>query len=360
MRAAILESAPGELVIDDVSVGDVGPREVRVRTVAAGLCHSDLHFMQAIYPYPLPAVMGHESAGVVEEVGDQVTAFAPGDHVISCVSGFCGTCKYCLTGRPFICDKVGLGRPQGSAPRLSRNGEALVPYFDLASFAEELLVHENYLVKIHPDMPLDTAALVGCGVQTGVGAVLNTAKVQPGDTVAVVGCGGIGLNAIQGAAIAGASRVIAVDRLASKLELARTFGATDVVDASSVDDTVAAVQELTGGGVDHAIEAIGLKVTAEQAFAMVGKGGTATLIGMVPFGQKLEIEPTALLGGKRLQGSNMGSNRFRVDMPQYVEWYLDGKLKLDELVSGTMPLDQINEGFAKLAGGEVARQLVLF
>jgi S-(hydroxymethyl)glutathione dehydrogenase/alcohol dehydrogenase len=359
MRAAILESAPGELVIDDVSVGDVGPREVRVRTVAAGLCHSDLHFIQALYPYPLPAVLGHESAGVVEEVGDQVTAFAPGDHVVSCVSGFCGTCKYCLTGRPFICDKVGLNRPPGSAPRLSRHGEALFPFFDLASFAEELLVHENYLVRINPDMPLDKAALIGCGVQTGVGAVLNTAAVKPGDTVAVIGCGGIGLNAVQGASIAGASRVIAVDRLASKLELAKTFGATDVVDASS-GDAVAAVQELTGGGVDHAIEAIGLKATAEQAFAMVGKGGTATIIGMVPIGQKLEIEPTALLSGKRLQGSNMGSNRFRIDMPQYVEWYLDGKLKLDELVSGTMPLDRINDGFATLAGGEVARQLVVF
>jgi len=178
--------------------------------------------------------------------------------------------------------------------------------------------------------------------------------------VAVLGCGGIGLNAIQAASLLGASRVIAVDRLASKLDLAKAFGATDVVDASSVDDPVLAVQELTGGGVDHAIEAIGLKVTAEQAFAMVGKGGTATLIGMVPFGQKLEIDPTALLGGKRLQGSNMGSNRFRVDMPQYVDWYLAGRLKLDELVSGTMPLEQINQGFAALATGEVARQLITF
>lgn len=359
MRAAILESAPGELVIDEVQVGAVGPHEVLVRTVAAGLCHSDLHFIQGLYPYLLPAVLGHESAGVVEAVGDQVNGLAAGDHVISCVSAFCGSCRYCLTGRPYLCDKVGLNRAPGAPPRLSRKGEAVTPFFDLASFAELLLVHEHLLVKITPDMPLDKAALIGCGVTTGVGAVLNTAAVRPGETVAVLGCGGIGLNAIQAAAIVGAARVIAVDRLASKLELAKTFGATDVVDASATDP-VLAVQELTAGGVDHAFEAIGLKVTAEQAFAMVGKGGTATLIGMVPFGQRIEIDPTALLGGKRLQGSNMGSNRFRIDMPQYVDWYLSGRLKLDELVSATMPLDRINEGFAALATGTVARQLITF
>jgi len=359
MRAAILEAAPGELVIDEVSVGEVGPREVLVRTTAAGLCHSDLHFMQALYPYPLPAVLGHESAGVVEAVGDQVTDLAPGDHVVSCVSAFCGSCRYCLTGRPYLCDKVGLTRRPDQPPRLSRRGDRLFPFFDLASFAEALLVHEHLLVKIRPDMPLDKAALIGCGVQTGVGAVINTAGVRPGETVAVIGCGGIGLNAVQAAAIVGAGRIIAVDRLASKLDLARTFGATDVIDASS-DNPVAAVQELTGGGVDHSFEAIGLKVTAEQAFAMLGKGGTATVIGMVPVGQKLEIDATHLISGKRLQGSNMGSNRFRLDMPQYVDWYLAGKLKLDELVSATMPLEKINDGFATLASGEVARQLVLF
>jgi S-(hydroxymethyl)glutathione dehydrogenase/alcohol dehydrogenase len=359
MLAAILEAAPGELVIDEVSVGKVGPREVLVRTAAAGLCHSDLHFMQGLYPYPLPAVLGHESAGVVEAVGEQVTDLAPGDHVISCVSAFCGACRYCLTGRPYICDKVGLTRSAGEPPRLSRDGKGLFPFFDLASFAEMLLVHEHLLVKIRPDMPLDKAALIGCGVTTGVGAVLNTAGVQPGETVAVIGCGGIGLNAIQAAALVGAGRVIAVDRLAWKLDLARDFGATDVVDASD-NDPVVAVRELTAGGVDHAFEAIGLKVTAEQAFAMLGKGGTATVIGMVPIGQPLEIDATQLISGKRLQGSNMGSNRFRVDMPQYVDWYLSGKLKLDELVSATMPLEKINDGFAALAGGEVARQLILF
>jgi S-(hydroxymethyl)glutathione dehydrogenase/alcohol dehydrogenase len=253
-----------------------------------------------------------------------------------------------------------MNRGPDAAPRLSRRGERLAPFFDVASFAEELLVHEHYLVKIRPDMPLEKAALLGCGVTTGLGAVLNTAQVRSGETVAVIGCGGIGLNAIQGAALAGAGRVIAVDRLPTKLAMAQEFGATDLVDASA-GDPVAAVFELTAGeGVDHAIEAIGLKTTAEQAFAMTGRGGTATVIGMVPVGQALEIDATQLLGGKRLQGSNMGSNRFRIDIPRYVDWYLAGRLELDALVSATLPLDRINEGFTTLAGGEVARQLILF
>src|SRR5580704_11018901 len=347
MQAAILDSAPGELVIDEVQVDAIGPHEVLVHTVAAGICHSDLHFMQGLYPYPLPAVLGHESAGIVEAVGDQVTDFTAGDHVISCVSGFCGACRYCLSGRPFLCDRVGLARSPGGSPRLSRGGASLFQFFDLASFAEQLLVHEHMLVKIRPDMPLDKAALIGCGVTTGVGAVLNTAKVRPGDVVAVIGCGGIGLNAIQAAAIVGAGRIIAVDRIASKRDLALDFGATDVVDASG-GDPVGAVLELTGGGVDHAFEAIGLVTTAQQAFNMLAKGGTATIIGMIPLGERIEIDGFQFLLEKRLQGSNMGSNRFRIDMPQYIEWYLAGKLKLDELVSATMPLAKINDAFTAL------------
>jgi S-(hydroxymethyl)glutathione dehydrogenase/alcohol dehydrogenase len=229
----------------------------------------------------------------------------------------------------------------------------------LSSFAEQLLVHEHMLVKIRPDMPLDKAALIGCGVTTGVGAVMNTAKVRPGETVAVIGCGGIGLNAVQGAAISGAGRVIAIDPVASKRQLALTFGATDVVDASA-GDAVLAVLELTGGGVDHAFEAIGLAATAQQAFNMLDKGGTATVIGMIPLGQHVELDGFQFLMEKKIQGSNMGSNRFRIDMPQYIEWYLAGKLKLDELVSGVMPIEQINDGFTALKGGEVARQLVIF
>jgi S-(hydroxymethyl)glutathione dehydrogenase/alcohol dehydrogenase len=359
VRAAVLETVPGELVVDEVQIGSVGPRDVLVRTVAAGICHSDLHFMEGKYPCPVPAVLGHESAGVVEEVGSEVRYLQPGDHVISCISGFCGTCSYCLSGRPNLCDKEGMAPHPDGPPRLRRGDQPVSQFFDLSSFAEQLLVHENMLVKIRPDMPLDKAALIGCGVTTGVGAVMNTAHVRPGETVAVIGAGGIGLNAIQAAAIVGAGRVIAIDRLPTKLAMAKDFGATDVVDASAVDP-VLAVAELTGGGVDHAFEAIGLKATAEQAFGMLRKGGTATVIGMIPFGERVEIDGFQLLLEKKLQGSNMGSNRFRLDMPQYIEWYLAGKLKLDELVSGTMPLEKINDGFAALKGGEVARQLVTF
>ncbi|MFN8025447.1 MAG: Zn-dependent alcohol dehydrogenase [Acidimicrobiia bacterium] len=358
-RAAILETSPGDLVIDDIEVADVGPREVLVRTSAAGLCHSDLHFMQGLYPYMLPMVAGHEAAGVVEAIGSEVTGFRVGDHVVSCVSGFCGACRWCLTGRSYLCDRVGLTRGEGETPSLSRNGTPLTPFSNLGCFAELMLLHEHFLVKVTDDIPIEKAALIGCGVTTGVGAVINTAAVRAGDTVAVLGCGGIGLNAIQAARLVGASRIIAVDRLDSKLEMAKAFGATDVVNAAN-DDAVTAVMELTGGGVDHAIEAIGLKATAEQAFQMLGKDGTATVIGMVPFGQKIELDATQLLGGRHIQGSNMGSNRFRLDIPRYVDWYLDGRLDLDSLVSATMPLDEINAGFATLSGGEVARQLVTF
>ena len=358
MKAAILEQIPGDLVVDEVQIGSPGAHEVLVRTVAAGLCHSDLHFIEGKYPAPVPTVLGHESAGIVEAVGEQVTYLQPGDHVISCISGFCGACHYCLSGRPNLCDKVGLAADPARPPRLRRGDEPIYQFFDLSSFAEQLLVHENMLVKIRPDMPLDKAALIGCGVTTGVGAVINTAQVRAGDDVVVIGCGGIGLNAIQAAALVGAGRVIAVDRLASKLDLAKTFGATDVVDASAVDP-VLAVFELTGG-VDHAFEAIGLAVTAQQAFAMLRPGGTATVIGMIPLGERIEVDGFQFLMEKRIQGSNMGSNRFRVDMPKYVEWYLAGKLKLDELVSDTMPLETINDGFAALKAGEVARQLVTF
>jgi len=358
MKAAVLEHIPGELVIDDVQIASVGPHEVLIQTAAAGLCHSDLHFIEGKSPHPTPTVLGHESAGIVEAVGAEVSYVKPGDHVITCISGFCGACRYCLSGRPNLCDRVGLAADPNT-PRLRRGDQTVFQFADLSSFAEQLLVHEHMLVKIRNEMPLDKAALIGCGVTTGVGAVINTARVRPGDVVAVIGCGGIGLNAIQAAALVGAGRIIAIDRIASKLDLARRFGATDVVDASATD-AVGAVLELTGGGVDHSFEAIGLSATAQQAFNMLRKGGTATVIGMIPLGEKIEVDGFQFLMEKRLQGSNMGSNHFRTDMPQYIEWYLAGKLKLDELVSATMPLEKINDGFETLKNGEVARQLITF
>ncbi len=360
MKAAVLRGIQKPLEIEDVDIASPGPREVVVRTAAAGVCHSDLHFYTGAYMWPMPAVLGHESAGIVEEVGSGVRYVKPGDHVITCLSVFCGHCKYCLGGRPSLCSKTETRRGQDEPPRLSQKGEVMHQFMDLSSYAEQLLVHENAIVKIRDDMPLDKAALIGCGVTTGLGAVFNTAKVPAGATVAVIGCGGVGLSAIQGAAIAGAGRIIAIDMIPSKLELAKQLGATDGVDASA-GDPVEQVKELTGGaGVEYSFEAIGLKKAAEQAYAMLEIGGTATVIGMIPLGQTVEIQGIDLLFEKTLQGSNMGSNRFRVDMPRYIDLYLDGRLKLDEMVSRELKLEDVNDAFAALEKGEVARQVIRF
>ena len=359
MKAAVLRSIPGNLEVEDISIDKPGPHEVLLRTSAAGVCHSDMHFAEGKYPYPTPCVLGHESAGVVEAVGDQVTYVQPGDHVITCLSVFCGHCEACLSGRPSICESKEIQRAPDEPQRLSKDGEPVWQFLSMSSFAEQMLVHENGLVKVTKDMPLDRAALIGCGVTTGLGAVFRTARVEPGETVAVIGCGGIGLNCVQGAAIAGAGRVIAVDRIESKLKMAEQFGATDLVDATK-GDPVAQVKDLTGGGVHHAFEAIGLKETAEQSFKMLKRGGTATLIGMIPVGTAIELHGPDFLNEKKVQGSNMGSNRFRIDMPRYVDMYLAGKLKLDELVSARIGLEDINEAFEKLRAGELARSVVIF
>jgi len=359
MKAAVLREINKPLVIEDIQHGKPGPREVLVRTVAAGVCHSDLHFQNGSYPYPLPAVLGHESAGVVEAVGSDVTYVKPGDHVITCLSAFCGHCEHCLTGHMSLCQEPELQRAPGQPSRLEKGGENIWQFLNLSSFAEYMLVHEHAIAKIRPDMPLDRAALIGCGVTTGVGAVIHTAKVEPGSTVAVIGCGGVGLSAINGAAIAGAARIIAVDMVPSKLELARKFGATDVVNAKEVD-AVGTVVEMTQGGVHYSFEAIGLKVTAEQSFKMLRRGGTATIIGMIPVGTNIELHGPEFLMERKIQGSNMGSNRFRVDMPRFVEFYLQGRLHLDDLISRRIRLEDVNDGMDALKTGEVARSVIMF
>ena len=359
MKAAVLREINKPLQIEDVQHGDPGPREVLVRTVAAGVCHSDLHFQNGSYPYPLPAVLGHESAGIVEAVGSDVTYVKPGDHVITCLSAFCGHCEYCLTGHMSLCQEPELQRSETQPPRLAKGDEGIAQFLNLSSFAEYMLVHEHAIAKIREDMPMDRAALIGCGVTTGVGAVIHTARVEPGSTVAVIGCGGVGLSAINGAAIAGAARIIAVDMVPSKLELARKFGATDVVNAKE-NDPVEAVRELTGGGVHYSFEAIGLKATAEQSFKMLARGGTATIIGMIPVGTHIELHGPEFLMERKLQGSNMGSNRFRVDMPRFVELYLQGRLHLDDLISRRIKLEDVNDGLEALKTAEVARSVIMF
>jgi len=359
MKAAVLREVNRPMDVEDVQVSKPGPREVLIRTAAAGVCHSDMHFYNGTYPGRLPLILGHESAGVVEQVGSDVHYVKPGDHVITCLSVFCGHCEQCLTGHMSLCQEPEVRRSSAEAPRLSKDGSALNQFANLSSFAEQMLVHEHAIAKIRPDMPLDRAALIGCGVTTGVGAVIHTAKVEPGSMVAVIGCGGVGLSCINGAAIAGAGRVIAVDMVPSKLELARKFGATDVVNAKD-KNAVGEVLEMTGGGVHYAFEAIGLKATAEQAFGMLRRGGTATIIGMIPPGTMVQIHGPEFLWEKKLQGSMMGSNRFRVDMPRFVDFYLAGKLHLDDMISRRISLSDVNAGLAALETGEVARSVIMF
>lgn len=360
MKAAVLFEVNKPLMIEDISVPNPGPREVLIRTKIAGLCHSDLHFMEGLYPHPLPAVLGHESAGVVEKVGSDVTYVKPGDHVVTCLSVFCGTCDNCTTGRTVLCTDTTVKMLPGASNRLQwSRTEKLNQFLNLSSFAEQMLVHENAIVKIRKDMPLELAALIGCGVITGYGAVVNTAKVTAGETVAVVGCGGVGMAAINGAAIAGAGRIIAIDTNPAKLQLATKLGATDIVDPAR-GDVVQQVRELTGGGVQHSFEVLGRKETAEQCFAMLAPGGTATIVGMIPFGQKIELHGFDFLRERRIQGSSMGSNHFRVDMPRLVEFYLRGRLHLEDWISAKLKLSEINEGFANMKAGKTLRSVIMF
>jgi S-(hydroxymethyl)glutathione dehydrogenase / alcohol dehydrogenase len=359
MKAAVLREVGKPLQIEDVQINKPGPHEVLIRTVAAGLCHSDLHFMEGSYPHPLPAVLGHESAGIVGQVGSEVRTVKVGDHVITCLSAYCGHCESCLTGHLSLCVSPDTKRGADEEPRLTTAAGPMIQFLNLSSFAEYMLIHEHACVAIRKDMPLDRAALIGCSVMTGVGAAMHTSSVRPGETVAVIGCGGVGLSAINGAAIAGAGRIIAIDTVAAKGNLAMEFGATDFIDASQTD-AVKEVLEMTKGGVHHAFEAIGLSKTAEQAFNMLRRGGTANIIGMIPVGQSITLMGAAFLGEKKLQGSMMGSNRFPIDMPRLVDFYMNGKLKLDQMISQRIKLEQVNEGFADMKRGELARSVIMF
>ncbi len=359
MKAAVLREVGRPLEIEDVQISKPGPHEVLIRTVAAGVCHSDLHFVEGSYPFAMPVVLGHESAGIVEQVGSEVRTVKVGDHVITCLSAFCGHCDQCLTGHMSLCISPETKRDEGTEPRLSQAGGTMNQFLNLSSFAEYMLIHEHACVSIRKDMPLDRAALIGCGVTTGVGAVIHTSNVRPGETVAVIGLGGVGLAAINGAAIAGAGRIIAIDTVPEKLEMAKHFGATDVINANDGDPAKQVIQ-MTSGGVHHSFEAVGLKVTAEQSFRMIRRGGTANIIGMIPVGVSIELRGVDFLGEKRIQGSQMGSNRFPVDMPRFVDFYMAGKLKLDDMVSRRIKLSQINEAFAEMKTGKVARSVIVF
>ncbi len=361
MRAAILETAPGEVIVDDVTIDKPAPDEVLIQTSACGLCHSDLHVIEGTLPQPLPTVLGHEAAGIVQAVGSNVTELSVGDRVVSCLSTFCGTCRECMVGNTWLCEmRSRMRRDEPGNTRLERHDAPVTQLGGLGGFAEEMLVHRNSVVTVPDEIPLDRAALLGCAVITGVGSVVNGAKVEPGSTVAVIGVGGIGSSIVQGALLAGADRIIAVDLHPEKLELAKVFGATDVVNAGD-GDPVAAVKELTKGGVDYAFEAIGLTATALQAFQMIRPGRTAYLVGVPPIDSTIELPGAIMtLQGRGLQGLFMGSNRFKRDIPLLANLYLQGRLKLDELVAARITLDDVNEGYATMSKGTEARSVVVF
>jgi S-(hydroxymethyl)glutathione dehydrogenase/alcohol dehydrogenase len=358
MKAAVLYAPNQPLVIEDIEVDEPQASEVLIKTSATGVCHSDLHFMEGKWMYPMPVVLGHESAGIVEKVGPGVTNVKAGDRVVVAFVQSCGQCDRCTTGRPVLCTN---SQSLNRIGRIKLNGNPMMQFAGMSAFAEYQLVSARACVKVPDGVPLEAAALVGCSVMTGVGAVTNTVKLQVGQTVAVIGCGGVGLNIIQGAKLAGASRIIAVDMLESKLAAAKEFGATDVVDASS-GDAVQQVMSLTGGGVDYAFEAIGLMKTAQQAFMMARRGGQAVIVGMLPLAEELTIPQAGMsfLGEKGIVGSYYGSTRQTYDMPWLMELYRQKRLKIDELISRTYKLEQINEAYDALKAGEVNRSVIVF
>ena len=362
MKAAVFRKVHEPLTIESVEIDKPWGREVLVRTAATGVCHSDLHVVDGLGRFPLdrPFVLGHEGAGIVEAVGAEVTSVRPGDHVVACLSGFCGTCEQCLAGHPNLCTGGIVTRPDSAQPRLSQKGQPLRQFLSISSYAEHMLLHENSVVRIDPELPLDRAALVGCGVLTGVGAALRSAGLEPGQTVAVFGCGGVGLSIVQGARIGGARQIIAVDVFDSKLEMARRVGATHVVDASH-DDPVKAVRALTkGAGVDHAFEAVGVAKLVRQAIESLAIRGTCTIVGVMPPDAMIEFPWMAIRPECRVQTSRMGSNRFRSDIPLYLDFYRQGRLDLDAMVTKRGRLGDINEAFRAMKAGEVARTVLTF
>lgn len=361
MKAAVLNANEGRFDVQDVTIDAPKGREVLVEVKACGLCHSDLHMAEANYGLPLPALLGHEIAGVVKGIGPDVREFAIGDHVVGSLIQFCGHCQTCLSGRTYQCENPSETlRPSADGQRVTRDsdGSPVHPAWGTGGFAEQALVHENQLVKVPAELPFAQASLLGCGVITGAGAAINTAGVRPGDTVAVIGVGGVGLNVISGAKLAGADRIIAIDALASKEEIARKFGATDFLNAKEVD-VVEAVHALLPRGVHHAFEVIGLQATAEQAVRLVRPGGGAYLIGVPRPETKISLSQIDLLVRQvDLRGVFMGSSNIKRDIPMYADLYLQGRFNLDDLVAREVNISEINEAYDDLKKGAIARTVV--
>lgn len=364
MKAAVLTEVGKDLEILDLDQDGPAKREVRVRVEATGLCMSDWHAMVGDWPSPMPCVLGHEAAGVVEEVGPDVTRVAVGDRVIFSFSTNCGACPNCQKGRPARCsghdDAPPGALPSGRRP-LRLNGEPVGQFARIGTFSEYVVCSEEQTVRIPQEMPAGPAALVGCSVATGVGAVVRHAQVPAGASVAVIGCGGVGLNIIQGARLAGAGVIIAIDLLDSKLEMARAFGATHVINAGSEKVPDAVREIVRGAGVDFSFDALGAQVTAEQALAIAAPGARAVLVGIPALTVKASFSPFQMVfGEKQLSGCFYGSVRPTIDFPMLCDLYMTGKLDLDRLISKTIRMEDINQGFADMKSGGVARSVITF
>ena len=359
VRAAVCRVFGEPLVIEEIEIAPPGQGEIRVSLAACAICQSDVHYLQGAWGGSLPAVYGHEAAGIVAEVGPGIAGIAAGDHVVVTLIRSCGTCDSCTSGETALCEATFPLDERG--PLTTWDGEPIAQGVRTGAFAEQVVVHASQAVVIPTDVPLDVAALLACGVITGFGAVVNTAAVAPGSSVVVIGTGGVGLNAVQGAAFAGATTIIAVDVSDTKLEAARAFGATTTVNSAEVDATEAVAAHAGSRGADYVIVTVGAPGVVEQGLLLLRRAGTMVIVGMPASGVTASIDPGAIANeGQRILGSKMGSSRIAVDIPRLVALYRDGRLKLDELISGRYPLAQINEAIASAADGATIRNVILF
>lgn len=359
MRAAVCRQFGSPLVVEDVELEAPGPGEVRVEVAACAICHSDLTFIDGGWGGDLPAIYGHEAAGTITEIGPEVTGLAPGDRVVVSLIRSCGSCFYCRRGEPTFC--TGTFERDRRSPLRDQNGAEVGYGLHTAAFAEQVVVHNSQVAPIPDDLALDSASLLACGVITGVGAVLNTAKVEPGSSVVVIGIGGVGVNALQGARLAGAERIIAVDVLDEKLDLARRFGATDTVHSGQVDLAEEVFDLTEKRGADYVVVSIGAAAVMEQAVSLCRRGGTAVLVGIPRSGVTLTLDAVAVPdGGLRILGSKMGAARLRDDVAKMVDCYRDGSLLLDELISSRRPLGEVNDAIDEARTGSALRSVIVF
>ncbi len=362
-KAVVCREIGKPVVVEEIEVEMPRQGEVMIKLAACGVCHSDLSATNGTIRFPPPVVLGHEGAGVIVAVGQGVTEYAVGDHVLSSFVSMCGKCRYCQTGRPQLCDqaaKAAISLPDGTVRTRDLAGNPLNIFSGCGVMAEYATLHTDNVVKIAKDVPLDKAALIGCGVMTGVGAVVNTAKVDAGSVAVVFGCGGVGLNAIQGCSISGAAMIVAVDTSDAKLEMARQFGATHTINATAEEDLVKAVRKLTGGA-DYAFECVGMGEIAAQAYGVLRKGGKAVVVGVANAKDMTSIRTASLtFDEKTITGSYFGSARPREDFPRLIGLYRAKRLKLDELITRTYSIDEAPQAFADLAEGRNARGVIIF